>query len=73
MIIEFGNAGDIPYADEKCGMDVFENHIREIGVVTVCEWFGYAPDSDFTKETIRVLKERSNTAVKPVAAARSGT
>lgn len=40
-------------------MDRFENAIREVGVVTACEWFGYRPDSEFTKETVRVLAERA--------------
>lgn len=56
---EFGYAGDIAQVEEKCPSDAFENHIRRIGVVAACEWFGHAFDSDFTKETIRILRERS--------------
>ena len=44
---------------ELCRADVFENAIRKAGVVFACEWFGHAPDSDFTKETIQVLRARS--------------
>jgi hypothetical protein len=58
--IEFGSAGEIDQVDEKCPMDAFENHIRRIGVVAACEWFDHDRNSDFTMETIRVLKERSN-------------
>lgn len=43
---------------ENTPMDRFENAIREVGVVAACEWFGYSADSDFTKETSRVLDER---------------
>lgn len=39
--------------------DKFENAIREYGIVNACEWFGHAPDSEFTKETIKVLAERA--------------
>lgn len=49
----------IPLVTERCPSDVFENAIRTIGPVAACEWFGYAADSEFTKETIRVLRERS--------------
>lgn len=44
---------------ENTPMDLFENAIREVGVVAACEWFGYSADSDFTKETALVLDERS--------------
>lgn len=57
--IKFGGPREIPYAKVKCPMDAFENHIREIGVVTACEWFGYDKDSDFVKETIEILMERT--------------
>lgn len=49
----------IPPVDETCPNDVFENAIRAFGPVAACEWFGYSSDSDFTKETVRVLRERS--------------
>ena len=43
---------------ERVPMDRFENEIREIGVVAACEWFGYSHDSEFAKETARILDER---------------
>ena len=52
--VTYGGAGDIPPADVACQMDEFENAVR-----SACEWFGHAPDSEFTAETIRVLRERS--------------
>jgi hypothetical protein len=60
--MKFGGAGDIPNVQVKCEADVFENAIREIGVVFACEWFGHDEDSDFTKETISTLCERSGVA-----------
>jgi hypothetical protein len=57
--IAFGGAGEIAPAEVKCPMDDFENHIRKIGVVAACEWFGHDPDSTFTLSTISVLKDRS--------------
>lgn len=50
-----GNAGEIPKVEVKCQADVFENAIREFGVVAACEWFGHSPDSEFTAESIKVL------------------
>lgn len=47
---------------ERAPMDRFENAIREIGVVAACEWFGYSHDSEFTKETARILDERAAAA-----------
>ena len=47
---------------ERVPMDRFENAIREIGVVAACEWFGYSHDSEFTKETARILDERAAAA-----------
>lgn len=44
---------------ERTPLDRFENAIREVGVIAACEWFGYRFDSDFTKETFRILAERS--------------
>lgn len=44
--------------DERTPMDRFENAIRVVGVVAACEWFGHRPDSEFTKETARILAER---------------
>jgi hypothetical protein len=46
------------FVDEWTGGDQFENAIRRFGVVNACEWFGHRPDSEFTKDTIRVLDER---------------
>jgi len=57
--MKYGNANEIPPCEVKCKADIFENAIREIGVAFACEWFGYSADSEFTKETIRVLCERS--------------
>ena len=45
--------------------DRFEDAIREVGTVFACEWFGYASDSEFTQETIRVLSERAAMKGKP--------
>ena len=50
---------ELQQVEENCPMDEFENAIRRIGVVAACEWFGHAPDSDFTAETIRALSERA--------------
>lgn len=61
--ISLGAAGAIPLVEEDTTGDMFENAIRRIGVTAACEWFGYAPDSESTAETIRVLQERSNTEV----------
>lgn len=44
---------------ERTSGDVFENAIRRFGVEAACEWFGHAHDSEFTRETIRVLQERA--------------
>lgn len=51
-------AGGWVAVPERTTGDAFENAIRRYGVVAACEWFGYAPDSEFTKETQRVLDER---------------
>jgi hypothetical protein len=48
-----------PFVVERTPMDRFENAIREVGVVAACEWFGHRSDSEFTKETMRVLDERA--------------
>jgi hypothetical protein len=57
--MKYGNANEIPQVEIKCGSDVFENEIRRIGVEFACEWFGHDNNSDFTKETINILCERS--------------
>ena len=54
---------------EHTAADAFENAIRRIGVVAACEWFGHAPNSEFTKETERVLRERSDQHGAAIAAA----
>lgn len=54
-----GGAGEIQPCVVKCKADVFENAIREIGVGFACEWFGYDSGSDFERETINILRERS--------------
>ena len=68
MRIPFGGAGEIAPVEAECDMDHFENHIRKIGVVYVCEWFGYDWDSEFTRETIRVLRERTSNKSRPADA-----
>ena len=50
------------FVDERTPSDVFENAIRHFGVVAACEWFGHPADSEFTLETVRVLKERAENA-----------
>lgn len=57
--IPFGGPNQIPEILPKCVAEEFENMIRRFGVVNACEWFGHAPDSEFTKETVRILMERS--------------
>lgn len=57
--IAHGGPGEIPRCKVTCQADAFENHIRDIGVVFACEWFGHAADSAFTAETIKALRERS--------------
>jgi hypothetical protein len=60
--VAYGAAGAIPPVAEMTTGDVFENAIRRIGVVFACEWFGHAPDSEFTRETIRILRQRAGDA-----------
>ncbi|MFP3652261.1 MULTISPECIES: hypothetical protein [Burkholderia] len=60
--IKDGGPREIPAVPERTPMDAFENAIRAVGVVAACEWFGYAPDSEFTRITIATLIERSNNA-----------
>jgi len=59
MSVPFGGPCEIPLIHEGCLMDAFENHICIIGVVAACEWFGHSGDSEFTKNTIELLRERS--------------
>lgn len=54
-----GQAEALAPVREKTPGDIFENAIRALGVVAACEWFGYRPDSEFTKQTIEVLRLRS--------------
>jgi hypothetical protein len=61
---ELGKAGAIKPVIELTTGDVFENAIRAIGVFAACEWFGYLSDSEFTKDTIRVLVERTEQSEK---------
>lgn len=49
---------EIGFVDEKTPADIFENAIRRIGVVAACEWFGHKHDSEFTRDTQRILNER---------------
>lgn len=58
--IKFGWHHEIHKIEPETPCDVFENAIRDYGVVTACEWFGHVYDSEFTKKTIDVLLERSN-------------
>jgi hypothetical protein len=57
--MKYGGKDEIPQCEVKCPADIFENEIRTIGVEFACEWFGHNADSDFTKETIKTLCERS--------------
>jgi len=59
MSIPLGGPCEIPLIHEGCLMDAFENHIRMIGVVAACEWFGHEADSEFTRGAIEILRERS--------------
>jgi len=36
----------------------FEQAIREFGIESACEWFGYDKDHEFTKDTKKTLDER---------------
>lgn len=56
---EYGGPSEIMPVPVSCLAEEFENAIRRHGVVFCCEWFGYAPDSEFTAETIRILLARS--------------
>lgn len=60
-------AGGWVAVPESTTGDAFENAIRRYGVVAACEWFGYAHDSEFTKETQRVLNERLQPLPAPPA------
>lgn len=46
---------------ENVPNDAWENAIRKYGIINACEWFGYSPDSEFTKETIEWLSEKNFT------------
>jgi hypothetical protein len=61
-IMKNSNKGDIKPVEVKCPSDIFENIIREWGVAFCCEWFGHHADSEFTKETIKTLSERTELA-----------
>jgi hypothetical protein len=54
-----GRPEEIPPVVELVPADVFENAVRKIGVANACEWFGHDIDSQFTLDTIAVLRERS--------------
>jgi hypothetical protein len=58
--IKFGGPGEIAPVLVKVPSDAWENTIRAFGVVNACEWFGHAADSEFTDETIWVLRMRSD-------------
>lgn len=55
-----GGPGALPLVNAPTPAARFENAIREFGVINACEWFGYASDSEFTLETVRVLRAREN-------------
>lgn len=59
-----GGPCEIPNVPAINPSNVFENAIRVFGVVAACEWFGYSAEDEFTKETIQILIERSNNALK---------
>lgn len=58
--MKYGNGNEIPPCKVRCPADIFENAIRAIGAEAACEWFGHSCDSDFTKSTIKILRERSS-------------
>lgn len=60
-------AGKLERVVERTTGDRFENAVREFGVVNACEWFGHAADSEFTKETVRLLIERAKAQPSPTA------
>lgn len=45
-------------SEGRTPMECFEDEIMKIGVVAACEWFGHSEDSEFTAETIEILRER---------------
>lgn len=57
--IKNGGTGEITPVDVQTPCDEFENAIRKFGVVAACEWFGHAPDSEFTKGSICWLLART--------------
>jgi|GEM_PF-2619982 len=59
LVDKYGKAGAILSIEPRCLADEFENEIRKHGVIFCCEWFGHSKYSDFTKETIKILLERS--------------
>lgn len=61
--IKDGSPGDIPAVPVKVLNDEWENMIRTYGVVNACEWFGHAPNSEFTAATIKTLRNRSYNAM----------
>lgn len=61
--MKYAKSGEIPAVEIKCPMDRFENIVREMGVAFACEWFGHDVYSDFTKEAIITLCERSGIRV----------
>lgn len=61
---DWGKPGAIPLVPERTTGDIWENAIRKAGVTSACEWFGYPSDHEFTKETIAVLRERSDESAR---------
>jgi hypothetical protein len=61
--IKDGGPGEIPVVPVRVPADEWDNTIRKFGVVSACEWFGHAPDSEFTAETIKELRARSEASI----------
>lgn len=57
--IPCGSPNEIPQVGVACPNDEFESVLRRFGVVNACEWFGWDSDSEFTRETIEYLLQRS--------------
>lgn len=65
--IKHGGPGEIAPVPVVVPADAWENTIRAYGVVNACEWFDHHPDSEFTAETISILRERSDEAARAAA------
>lgn len=65
IVEKYGHARAIPPAAETVPADRWDNIIREWGVVYACEWFGHHRSSDFTRDTITELLDRSAKSPAP--------